>query len=130
MNPGLFENPLGVCWDDFVKIGGIQADALATDKDAAQWAKDSMDWMTSAKNPAGNGHVLCSLVDKVPNASLGKSFANCLEIPGIGRFFFGELSAHQHVVQVTMVRAELGCHVNGQLSAVSAQINGHRNPPC
>lgn len=130
LNAELFGHPLGVCWDDFIKIGGIQADALAADKGASQWAKDSMDWMQTAKKPAGNGHVLCSLVDTIPGVSLGKSFANCVEVPGIGRFFFAELSVYHHAVQVTMVRAELGCHVNGQLSAASAEINGGCKPPC
>jgi hypothetical protein len=130
LSPELLENAAGLTWDDLVKIGETQATDLDANKDASPWAKASMKWMLPASSPGKNGQLLCSLVSKVKDTGLGKSFAHYLDIPNIGKIFLAELIAHPKSVQLTMLRAELGCHVNGDLSAGTVDMRGSCNPPC
>jgi len=138
MNPTLLgSSPSGIHWKEFVSIGEDQAAALENNKAAPEWAKERLKWMLpptksaskSANKSEKSEYVLCSLVDDVSGAIVGKSFAHYLDIPDIGRIFLGEVIAYPHALQLTMVRAELGCHVNGQVSGAVANTNSSSMPP-
>jgi hypothetical protein len=58
---------------------------------------------------------------------------NTVEIPGFGRFYFGEGLASQDLLQFVAVRAELGCPVKGAVAAgtlaTKSKKKGHPDPP-
>jgi hypothetical protein len=95
--------------------------------DASQWVRERFEWMDSEQD--ANTSVLCSLVDGVDQAIPGKSFGHVVEIPDFGRIFLGELLVHPASIQLSMVRAELGCNVKGQLNAAIVGSGGHTVPP-
>jgi hypothetical protein len=105
-------------WQDIQKAGRDQAKKLISsyqkrpDQDAYQWAQNRHGWMTSVPQPGDGGNVLCSLVDGVEDAGPNES-CHIVEIPGFGRIFLGELRVSRNSVQLVMIRAELGCPVNG-----------------
>ena len=80
-------------------------------------------------------HVLCSVVDKVEVvekvevANPIPTYGHVMDVPEVGRFYFGELVMHAKSLQLTMVRAELGCDTTGTVSAASARANGSTWPP-
>ena len=67
------------------------------------------------KDSVSNFRALCSLVDGFPT---GKPERPChvVEIPGFGRFFFGELLVTPDSAQLVSIRADLGCPVTGQIT--------------
>ena len=73
--------------------------------------------------------VLCSLVDGVDRAIPGRSFGHVVEIPDFGRIFLGELLACRHSIQLSLIRAELGCGITGQTSGPTAAVRGVPYPP-
>ena len=78
----------------------------------AQWVQDRFDWMTAAK-PKADTPILCSLVDD-PGANVpGRIFGHVLELPHFGKVFLGELLVMRGSIQLSMVRAELGCATTG-----------------
>jgi hypothetical protein len=58
---------------------------------------------------------------------------NTVDIPGFGRFHFGEGLASRDLLQFVAVRAELGCPVKGSVAAGSlaakSKKKGHPDPP-
>jgi hypothetical protein len=74
-------------------------------------------------------HVLCSIVEKVDGVDPVPTYGHVMDVPDIGRFYFGELILHSKSLQLTMVRAELGCATTGSVSAASARANGVPWPP-
>jgi hypothetical protein len=83
--------------------------------------------MVSGTQP--DGFVLCSLVDGVDPAIPGTLFGHVAEIPDFGTIFFGEIIAFPASVQLSMIRAELGCSTSGNVNAACAVVNGHMVPP-
>ena len=81
---------------------------------AHQWAKTRHEWMTSER-PRDDGTVLCSLVDGFEGAGPNEGCGHIVEIPGFGRFIFGELVVSRNSIQLVAIRAELGCPVKGQV---------------
>ena len=75
-----------------------------------------------------DGCVLCSLLDGVEGTVPGKTIGHFVEIPDSGRILLGEILAF-YSIQLTMVRAELGCNVHGLVSASSSHINVSTMPP-
>ena len=74
-------------------------------------------------------HVLCSVVEKVESALPIPTYGHVMDVPDVGRFYFGELIMHSKSLQLTMVRAELGCNTTGSVSAATAKGNGTSWPP-
>lgn len=73
------------------------------------------------------GLLRCSLVKdiKVLKGDLPKRVGrNGFEIEGFGRFFFAELLVQYHSYQLIMMRFELGCPTEGQVSAAVGKVNG------
>lgn len=124
-----------VMWPTLLKTGQEQAANLLQNvaedeqKDAYEWLLNRYGWMEPKRELQKDGCVLCSLVDGVEGTVPGKSFGHFVEIPDFGRIFLGELMVFPHSIQLTMVRAELGCNVQAQVSATTAHINGGTMPP-
>jgi len=73
------------------------------------------------------GFLRCSLVKdfKVLKGALPKRVGrNGFEIEGFGRFFLAEFLVQYHSYQLIMLRFELGCPTEGQVSAAVAKANG------
>ncbi|MHB1938378.1 MAG: hypothetical protein ACYCOR_17615 [Acidobacteriaceae bacterium] len=107
----------------------IQDVTESANRSAYEWALQRYGWMEQKRDPQTDGCVLCSLVDGVEGTVPGKSIGHFVEIPDFGRIFLGEIMAFPRSVQITMVRAELGCNVQAQVSAASGRVNGSTMPP-
>jgi hypothetical protein len=104
--------------------GKIVKSAVGAD---AKWVRDRFGWMDSS--PGEDRCVLCSLVDGVDPAIPGKSYCHVLEIPEFGRIFLGEFVSQQGSPRLSMIRAELGCSVEGHMSAAVVGGGGVMVPP-
>jgi hypothetical protein len=121
-----------ITWPIFQETGSRQAAKLikSVGGDAEyKWLSERYDWMVSKKKPGANGSVMCSVVDGVDPAIPGKSFAHVVVIPHFGTIIFGEIVAFPASVQLSMIRAELGCATHGALNMASAVVNGTGMPP-
>jgi hypothetical protein len=96
-------------------------------QEAFRWLVARYGWMASGNQP--DGFVLCSLVNGIGPAIPGTTFGHVVYIPEFGRIFLGEIIAFPASVQLSMVRAELGCSTAGNMNAASAMVNGHMVPP-
>jgi len=106
-----------------------------------EWVKDRSipGWITERypqgdKQAARGGSVVCSIVKdsivKEANREFpGRPFGSVFEVPDFGRIFLGELLVDRTSYQLTMVRLELGCSAQGNLSASTAKANGGTIPP-
>jgi hypothetical protein len=70
------------------------------------------------------GYVLCSLVNELQGAKPGTAFGHVLHVPGFGNIFFGELVVAPNSYRLTMMRIEMGCLAEGNLSVASSFSNG------
>ncbi len=85
-------------------------------------------WVESGQERAEKGYLLCSLVGEVKGEIPGQSFGHILVIPGFGVLFLGEVMVAQNAFKLTMLRAELGCSVEGTVGVASAHTNGAPMP--
>jgi hypothetical protein len=99
------------------------------DQGDLRWLTDRYAWMDSDRKPERDGFSLCSLVDGVGGTIPGRSFGHVLEIPDFGRIFLGELLVYPRSIQLSMVRAELGCSTTGQVGVAAASVRGGTVPP-
>jgi hypothetical protein len=148
LNPSLLECGRGagipresIAWPLFQKTGEQQAAKLIEsveaddDRGAFAWLIERYGWMAQDREPGKDGFALCSLVDGVDcedgvgQAIPGRSFGHVLEIPDFGRIFLAEVTAYPASLQLSMIRAELGCNVSGGGSASSARLGVHTLPP-
>ncbi len=142
LNSNLFATATGadnvdarVTWPVLLNSGQDQARELVQSimksnaQNAYEWAIERYGWMESKHELQKDGCILCSLVDGVEGAIPGKTIGHFVEIPDFGRIFLGELLIFPRSIQLTMVRAELGCNVQAQVSACTAHINGSTMPP-
>jgi hypothetical protein len=142
MNPGLMDTGRDaeasrsrIPWSLFQKTGREQAGkvlkSVRGDKDAyaSRGLAERFEWMDCDRDVEDDELVLCSLVDGVDREIPGTSFCHVLEIPEFGRIFLGELLVSPASIQLTMVRAELGCNVHGQATAASGGVRGTTMPP-
>jgi hypothetical protein len=142
MNPNLMDTGRDaetsrsrIPWSLFQKTGREQTGKLLKsirgDKEAyaARGLAERFEWMDRDRDLEDDGLVLCSLVDNVDREIPGTSFCHVLEIPDFGRIFLGELLVSPASIQLTMVRAELGCNVQGQASCATGKVGGHMVPP-
>jgi hypothetical protein len=133
--PGGRVFPAGLVWDDFREIGKQQADKLTACM-AAGAGPDTFaallpryEWMDSRNIGMYRGSALCSLVDDVKECDPFRTRGHIVEIPHFGRIFLGELLVTPTSVQLSMLRAELGCNVHGTVGAGKTTCNGHTVPP-
>jgi hypothetical protein len=115
----------------FRKTGQEQAGKLVesagqTGENADQWIIDRFGWM---REPKPDGLVLCSLVNSVNGEIPARCHGHVLVIPDFGRVFLSELLVSPHSVQLSMIRAELGCNVAGRASAAGVVTGGSTMPP-
>jgi hypothetical protein len=124
-----------ILWPALLQAGHGQAREIVRSvtehakRSGYEWVLQRYGWMDEKREQKKDGCVLCSLVDGVEGTVPGKSIGHFVEIPDFGRIFLGEILAFPHSIQLTMVRAELGCNVQGQVSASSSHINGGTMPP-
>lgn len=124
--------PAGVhlTWQDIQAAGQSQAEQLIErfkargDKDADQWAEKRHGWMTVDPPAGGSSNLLCSLVDGFGGKGSIATCGHIVEIPGFGRFFFGELRVSHDSAQLVAIRAELGCPVKGKVGICSGGGGG------
>lgn len=129
-------------WEDFDRVGRAQANRLVgragceegrdDGSDLAGWLDRRFGWMTGDQGRDGSQCSLSSLFDKVTpvNGDMpGRALGHVIELPAFGRIFLGEILASRDFVQLTMVRAELGCAVVGSTSGGVVTNNGHMVPP-
>jgi hypothetical protein len=118
-------------WPIFQSTGRDQAVKIVQKARAgknAKWVLDRFEWMTAAK-PKADGAVVSSLVDGIDQPVPGRAFGHALEIPHFGKVFLGELLVSRSSIQLSMVRAELGCATTGMVAAVSGVVSGTPIPP-
>ena len=118
-------------WPIFHETGQEQAGKMISTAGAhpgkdIQWVTDRFQWMTKAK---ADSCVLCSLVAGFDHPGPGRAFGHALEIPHFGKIFLGELLVHPSSIQLSMIRAELGCATTGQMGIASAAVRGGTIPP-
>lgn len=124
-----------IMWPALLQTGHGQAREIvrsvteSASRSGWEWALQRYGWMDEKREQKKDGCVLCSLVDGVEGTVPGKKIGHFLEIPEFGRIFLAEIMAFPHSIQLTMVRAELGCNVHGKVSAASSHINGSTMPP-
>ncbi|MFZ0515644.1 MAG: hypothetical protein WBG23_04760 [Acidobacteriaceae bacterium] len=124
-----------IMWPALLETGHGQAREIVrsvtenADRSDYEWALQRYGWMEQKREQPKDGCILCSLVDGVEGTVPGKTIGHFVEIPDFGRIFLAEIMAFPHSIQLTMVRAELGCNVQGQVSASSGRINGSTMPP-
>jgi hypothetical protein len=125
---------------DFRDVGREQAkclvDVLQDDCDspkATDWVNARYGWMLDKGDGVDDRCSLSSLFDYVavvPNCTIpGRSFGHVVELPGFGRVLLGEILVCPTTVQLTMIRAELGCATSGSVSVASAHSGVHTIPP-
>lgn len=117
-------------WYTCQQVGIEQAKRLVrgsddTRYDGMAWLRNRYDWMESPDQ----GLTLCSLVDEIDSCVPGTCLGHVVDIPDFGRIFLGELLVSPLSVQLTMIRAELGCTVNGGLGGAHVNSNGTTVPP-
>jgi hypothetical protein len=97
-------------------------------KGAPEWLAGRHASMKSPESRKKKGYVLCSLVNELQGAKFGTSFGHVLHVPGFGNIFFGELVVAPNSYRLTMMRIEMGCLADGDLSVASAFSNGSTFP--
>lgn len=70
------------------------------------------------------GLVVCTLVKRITGDFPGTQHANVLEIPEFGKVYLAELLVHCNSYHLIMMRLELGCPTQGQVSTSSGVVNG------
>lgn len=124
-----------IMWPALLQTGQGQAREIVrsvterANRSGYEWALQRYGWMDEKREQKKDGCVLCSLVDGVEGTVPGKTIGHFVEVPDFGRIFLGEVMAFSNSIQLTMVRAELGCNVQGNVSAASSHINGSTMPP-
>jgi hypothetical protein len=91
-----------------------------------QRVTDRFQWMTK---PRADSCVLCSLVAGFDHAGPGRAFGHALEIPHFGKIFLGELLVDPSSIQLSMIRAELGCATTGRIGMANATVREGTIPP-
>jgi hypothetical protein len=124
-------------WEDFERLGRAQAVELTgcadpKDGELAVWLDGRFGWMADDQGRDGSQCSLSSLFDTVTAVNgvvPGRVLGHVIELPAFGRIFLGELLVSRDLVQLSMVRAELGCAVVGSTSVAMVAANGHMVPP-
>jgi len=97
--------------------------AWVQDRTIPAWVRERYTWDNAARIRE-RAAVLCSLVSEVRKPFPGRPFGHVLEIPEIGRVFFGELLLDHNSYRIIGMRLELGCGTQGSLSVCAAGKEG------
>ncbi len=97
-------------------------------KGAPEWLAGRHASMKSPESRKKKGFVLCSLVEELRGAKPGTAFGHVLHVPGFGNIFFGELIVAPNSYRLTMMRIEMGCLAEGNVSVASSFTNGATIP--
>jgi hypothetical protein len=101
---------------------------IAETKGTPEWLEGRHASMKSPEGRKKKGYVLCSLVEELQGAKSGTSFGHVLHVPGFGNIFFAELVIAPSSYRLTMMRIEMGCLAEGNISAGSVFTNGATFP--
>jgi hypothetical protein len=93
------------------------------------WLVSRYGWVKDGAKVDQHGHVIASLVDGFKGTIPGKTWGHIVEIPGVGRFYFGEVSIYDHMYRLTMVRAQTGSPTGGDFSGPTTGSNGGTTGP-
>ncbi len=121
--------PPEIGWSMLQDVAQRQSNALRDTPGVPGWAIERYGWLGTKQNAAEEGLAICSLVDRVETTSPAQSYGHFLEVPDIGRFFLAEAMILPQSIQLTMIRAELGCKTQGQAGVATARTNGVSVPP-
>jgi hypothetical protein len=116
-------------WSALWEVAQKQSSALRDTSGVPGWAVERYGWLSSKRNAEDGGPAICSLVDRVEATTPAQAYGHFLEVPDIGRFFLGEAMILPQSIQLTLIRAELGCKTKGQTSIATARTNGSSYPP-
>ena len=97
-------------------------------KGAPEWLAWRHASMKSPESRKKKGFVLCSVVGELQGAKSGTTFGHVMHVPGFGNIFFGELVVGPNSYRLTMMRIEMGCIAEGNISAASSFSNGSGVP--
>ena len=75
-----------------------------------------------------SGHATCSLVRDITGDCPGTRVGHVIDIPEFGRIYLAELIVDFDSFQLSMIRLELGCPVQGDGGVGNARINGKTGP--
>jgi hypothetical protein len=92
------------------------------------WVPARYGWVDSEKERSKKGYVLCSLVEQVEGAKSGTSYGHVVHVPGFGNVFLGELIVAHGLFRLTMLRIEMGCPADGDLSFGTSNSKGYPSP--
>jgi len=92
------------------------------------WLRTRYSWVNSEEERKKRGYVPCSLVEQTEGAKHGNSYGHVIHVPDFGNIFLGELIVSQGLFRLTMIRIEMGCIAEGNLSFGSAISNGSTMP--
>jgi hypothetical protein len=106
----------------------FQSKRITEAKGAPAWLAERHGWVKSPEGRKRKGYVLCSLVNELRGATPGTAFGHVMHVPGFGNIFFGELIAAPNSYRLTMMRIEMGCLAEGNVSVASAFSNGFTIP--
>ena len=100
----------------------------AKDSSIAEELEERYGWIGTKEGIDQRGYVVCSLVDRIDGAFPGTSSGNVVEIPEVGRFYFGEFTVDRNSFRLTMIRADLGCPVHGSMMMADVLGGGGTGP--
>ncbi|MBT9330733.1 choice-of-anchor P family protein [Paracidobacterium acidisoli] len=89
-----------------------------------EWIHERYGWVESEEELHERGYLHCSLVDTIYGEFPGETYGHCVNIPDVGKFYFGEVVLDQNSYRVIMLQAELGCPVSGKVSVATGGVNG------
>ena len=98
--------------------------AIVQHASAPDWVKGRYQWMTSTDERSQRGYSLCALVEKMKGTEPDSTFGHVIHVPGFGNIFLGELIVTNHAFHLTMLRIEMGCLGEGNVSFGSTRGNG------
>jgi hypothetical protein len=116
-------------WQALWNVAREQSAALRDQSGVPAWAIDRYGWLAGKQSLDGVDLAICSLVDRIQPVDGAQSYGHFLEAPDIGRFFFAEALIMPQSIQLTLLRAELGCKTQGTASIATARTNGSSYPP-
>lgn len=119
------ESPTGQPWrknEDLLKAAQEQHQLRMANTGTPDWVERR--YGNSSEAVVKRGYVLASLVNGFKGTIAGKAYGNIVEIAEFGRFSFAELSVHDDIFRLTMLRAELGCAVHGHATTGTTSSNG------
>ena len=116
-------------WQSLWDVAKQQSAGFRDRSGTPVWAIDRFGWLAQKQSLNGVDTAICSLVDRIAPVEGAQSFGHFLEVPDIGRFFLGEALIMPGSIQLTLLRAELGCKNQGAATIATSRTNGSSIPP-